>query len=104
MLNNKFLYVTILSINATLFGALMASSVKYLSADLHPITIAFYRSIVGLILVLPFIIKNNFKALKSKNIKLQFSRSMINSDSMICWFILMEFSDYVFHIHGTNDV
>ena len=64
----------------------MASSVKYLSDDLHPITICFYRCVMGLILISPFMIKNNFQALKSKNIKLQFSRSMINIVSMICWF------------------
>ena len=86
MLNNKSLYVTLLAISATLFGALMASSVKYLSDDLHPITICFYRCVMGLILISPFMIKNNFQALKSQNIKLQFSRSMINIISMICWF------------------
>ena len=86
MVNNKSLYVIILSISATMFGALMASSVKYLSNDLHPIIICFYRCLMGLILISPFIIKNNFRALKSKNIKLQFSRVIINIFSMIFWF------------------
>ena len=86
MLKNKTLYVAILAVSATMFGALMASCVKYLSTDLHPITICFYRCVMGLILITPFMVKNNFKALKSQNIKLQFSRSMINIVSMICWF------------------
>ena len=86
MLNNKILYVTILGISATMFGALMASSVKYLSNDLHPIIICFYRCLMGLILISPLMIKNNFQALKSQNFKLQFSRSIINIISMICWF------------------
>jgi len=86
VVNNKSLYVIILSISATMFGALMASSVKYLSNDLHPIIICFYRCLIGLILISPFIIKNNFRALKSKNIKLQFSRVIINIFSMIFWF------------------
>ena len=86
MLNNKSLYVVILAISATMFGALMASCVKYLSSDLHPIIICFYRCLMGLILITPFMIKNNFQALKSQNFKLQFSRSMINIISMICWF------------------
>jgi len=86
VVNNKSLYVIILSISATMFGALMASSVKYLSNDLHPIIICFYRCLMGLILISPFIIKNNFRALKSKNIKLQFSRVIINIFSMIFWF------------------
>jgi len=86
VVNNKSLYVIILSISATMFGAIMASSVKYLSNDLHPIIICFYRCLMGLILISPFIIKNNFRALKSKNIKLQFSRVIINIFSMIFWF------------------
>ena len=69
-----------------MFGALMASSVKHLSSDLHPIIICFYRCLMGLILISPFVIKNNFQALKSKNMKLQFSRAMINIFSMIFWF------------------
>ena len=73
MINNKTLYIVVLSVSATMFGAIMASSVKYLSDDLHPITICFYRCVMGLILISPFMIKNNFHALKSKNIKLQFS-------------------------------
>ena len=86
MTNNKSLYVIILSISATMFGALMASSVKYLSNDLHPIIICFYRCLMGLILISPLMIKNNFQALKSKNIKLQFYRAIINIVSMIFWF------------------
>ena len=86
MFNNKTLYVVILAISATMFGALMASCVKYLSNDLHPIIICFYRCVMGLILIMPFMIKDNFQALKSQNFKLQFSRSMINIISMICWF------------------
>jgi EamA-like transporter family. len=39
-----------------------------------------------LILISPFVIRNNFAAIKTKNIKLQFGRSMINIISMICWF------------------
>ncbi len=64
----------------------MASSVKFLSEDLNPIIICFYRCLMGLILISPFMLKNSFEALKSRNIKLQFLRASINIVSMICWF------------------
>ena len=86
MQSNKYLYVVFLATSATMFGALMASSVKFLTSDLHPIIICFYRCLMGLIIISPLMIKNNFKALKSNNFKLQFSRSIINVFSMICWF------------------
>ena len=86
MFNNNTLYIVVLAIGATLFGALMGSGVKHLSEDLHPIIICFYRCLMGLIIISPFMIKNNFEALHSKNMKLQLIRSMINIISMICWF------------------
>jgi len=86
VLRNKFLYVTLLGIGATLFGSFMGAGVKLLSDDLHPIIICFYRCLMGLILITPFIALNNFKALKSSNTKLQLIRASINIISMICWF------------------
>jgi len=86
VLRNKFLYVTLLGIGATLFGSFMGAGVKFLSDDLHPIIICFYRCLMGLILITPFIALNNFKALKSSNTKLQLIRASINIISMICWF------------------
>jgi len=84
--NNKSIIVVALAIASTLTAALMASLVKFISNDLNTFSICFYRCIIGLILILPFVAKNKFQALKSKNIKLQFGRSMINVISMICWF------------------
>jgi len=84
--SNKYLYVVFLATSATMFGALMASSVKFLTTDLHPIIICFYRCLMGLLFITPWVIKNNFKALRSNNLKLQISRSVINVFSMICWF------------------
>jgi len=86
VIRNKFLYVTLLAISATLFGSAMGAGVKLLSDDLHPIIICFYRCLMGLILIIPFVALNNFKALKSNNTKLQLIRASINIISMICWF------------------
>ena len=86
MQNNKSIIVVTLAIASTLTAALMASCVKFVSNDLNTFIICFYRCIIGLILILPFVAKNKFQALKSNNIKLQFGRSMINVISMICWF------------------
>ena len=86
LIRSNYFIVVALTLIGTLTAALMASGVKYLSNDLNPFTICFFRCLIGLIIVLPFIIKNKFKAIKSKNIKLQFYRSFINVISMITWF------------------
>ncbi len=86
MKQNKLIIVALLAIGATFFGSFMGAGVKFLSDDLHPIIICFYRSLMGLILITPFVVRNNFKALHTKNMRLQIFRASINIISMICWF------------------
>ena len=86
MKKNKFLTVALLAIGATLFGSFMGAGVKLLSDDLHPIIICFYRCLMGLIIITPFVARNNFKALQTDNMRLQIFRALINIISMICWF------------------
>ena len=86
MNRNKFLTVALLAIGATLFVSFMGACVKLMSNDLHPIIICFYRCLMSLIIVTPFIIKNNFQAFQTDNMRLQILRALINIISMICWF------------------
>ncbi len=86
MKNRKLISVTFLAIGATLFGSFMGAGVKFLSNDLHPIIICFYRCLMGLIIITPFVAINNFQALKTDNMRLQIFRALINIISMICWF------------------
>ena len=86
MKKNKLISVAFLAIGATLFGSFMGAGVKLLSDDLHPIIICFWRCLMGLILITPFVVRNNFKALETKNMRLQIFRAAINILSMICWF------------------
>ena len=86
MKRNKFLTVALLAIGATLFGSFMGAGVKLLSNELHPIIICFYRCLMGLIIITPFVARNNFRALQTDNMRLQILRALINIISMICWF------------------
>jgi len=83
---NKLVSVALLAIGATFFGSFMGAGVKFLSDDLHPIIICFYRCLMGLILITPFVARNNFQALQTDNMRLQIFRALINIISMICWF------------------
>ena len=86
MINKNLISVALLAIGATLFGSFMGAGVKFLSDDLHPIIICFYRCLLGLIIITPFVARNNYKALKTDNMQLQIFRALINIVSMICWF------------------
>ena len=84
---NTKLIVVILSLISTISAAIMVSGIKLLSADLNPFIIAFYRCLFGVIVILPFLGINKFKALRTNFIKLQLLRASINVYSMISWFI-----------------
>ena len=61
MKQNKLIVVALLAIGATFFGSFMGAGVKFLSDDLNPIIICFYRSLMGLILITPFVARNILK-------------------------------------------
>ena len=86
MKSNNYFLVVILTLIGTLSAAFMATGVKHLSNELNTFMICFYRCLIGLIIIFPFVARNKFKAIKSKNIKLQFFRSLINVISMVTWF------------------
>ena len=86
LLNSIVFKVLILTVIGTLGAAVMVTGVKFLSDDLHPFLIAFFRCLSGLIILFPFIIKDNFKTLKTKNFKTHLLRSFFNCISMLTWF------------------
>ena len=59
LFNSTAFKVLILTIVGTLGAAVMVTGVKFLSNDLHPFVIAFFRCLTGLVILLPIIIKDN---------------------------------------------
>ena len=78
MRHQNYSVVIALTLISTLSAAVMVAGVKHLLINLNPFMVSFLRCFIGLIIVLPFVAQNKFKALKTKNIKLQFFRSLIN--------------------------
>ena len=84
--NNLSAQILLLTIIGTLGAATMVTGVKFLSGNLHPFVIAFFRCFFGLIIVLPFALRNKFKAIKTNNFKIHLLRSVINCVSILTWF------------------
>ena len=78
MKKKKLITIALLAIGATLFGSFMGAGVKLLSNELHPIIICFYRCLMGLIIITPFVARNNFKALQKDKMRLQIFIAIIN--------------------------
>lgn len=75
-------------ISAVSFAAAHAG-VRELSADIHPFATAFYRNIFGIILLLPWLVRHNFTALKTNRLKLHILRGGLNSGFMLGFFFAL---------------
>ena len=69
---------------ATACAAGMNILVKQLSIDLHPYVIVFFRSLFGLIVLLPLLLRSvGMSQLKTKRLKLHFTRSFFHLVAML---------------------
>jgi len=71
---------------ATILLACMHGLVRYISQDLHPFVIAFYRNLFGLVAVLPLVLKIGLSGLRMHQPKLMVLRSVLGIFGMLVWF------------------
>ena len=75
-----------LMIAATILFSIMHASIKYMSGNMHPFQIAFFRNFFGLFVIAPWFIKYGLEPLKTKKIKLHVARSIFNVLAMLSFF------------------
>lgn len=75
-------------ISAVSFAAAHAG-VRELSEDIHPFATAFYRNIFGILLLLPWLVRDKFTALKTNCFKLHILRGGLNSGFMLGFFFAL---------------
>lgn len=73
-------------LGSTVLFSLMHVSVRYLSAELHPFEIAFFRNFLGLIILLPLMLRKSAELLKTNHIKWHLLRSGLNVFAMLIFF------------------
>ena len=71
---------------STLVLSSMHAMVRYVSAELHPFEIAFFRNLFGFVAVIPLLVHNGRTALATKHPRMQILRSVIGVGAMLCWF------------------
>ena len=65
---------------------MMHGTVKYLSEEIHPFEIAFFRNAFVIIVLAPIILSNTRNVFVSKQPKIQIYRILLNSVALICFF------------------
>ena len=71
---------------ATILFSIMHASIKYMSSNLHPFEIAFFRNFFGIFVIAPWFIKYGFEILRTKKLKLHVARSLFNVIAMLSFF------------------
>ncbi|MGB0629522.1 MAG: DMT family transporter [Alphaproteobacteria bacterium] len=75
-----------LMVVSTLAFSGMHSTIKFVSADMHPFEIAFFRNFFGLVALAPFFVRHGLAPLKTTRIGLHIGRVSLNIGSMIAFF------------------
>jgi drug/metabolite transporter (DMT)-like permease len=71
---------------STVCFAGMHACIRYLSSDLHPFEIAFFRNLFGMFVLIPFVIQAGPVILKTKHINLHLLRAAFNMIAMLLFF------------------
>jgi len=84
MKNNKL--AIILIIVSVFFGTLMLTFLKLAQEEVNVYTAGFFRFLLGLLIISPYIFKTKFEVFKTKHIKKHFIRSALNLPAMLLYF------------------
>jgi drug/metabolite transporter (DMT)-like permease len=71
---------------ATVLFTLMHVLVRHVTQAVHPFEVAFFRNLFGLIVVVPFVVRQGFVILKTEKLPLHGLRAVLNAAGMLLFF------------------
>src|SRR5690554_5046265 len=77
---------TLLMLSSAVMFGMMAITIRYASAELHPFEIAFFRNLFGLMFALPLLLRAGPTLLHTRKLPLYLLRCAIGMVSMLCGF------------------
>jgi len=82
----------VLMLLSTLAFAVMHALIRLVSEDLHPVQIAFFRNLFGLVAILPWFLRYGLAPLRTRRLKLHVLRAAINVGAMFAYFMALSIS------------
>ena len=76
----------VLIVVGSAFFACMHAGVRFVSADIDPFEIAFFRNLFGFMLFTPMLVRSGLKLFHTRRFRAHLGRGAINSFSMLAWF------------------
>ena len=80
------LHAIICMLGSTVLFSCMHGTIRYVSAELHPFEIAFFRNLFGLFLLAPLLFRYGIAPLRTAKLKYHLLRGLFNISSMMCFF------------------
>ncbi|HJO97558.1 MAG TPA: DMT family transporter [Rhodospirillales bacterium] len=71
---------------ANMFFTAMAGIIRYVSADIHPFEIAFFRALFGLILMAPWFLRLGVASVRSRRVGMHVCRALFMLGAAMAWF------------------
>ncbi|MAF48988.1 MAG: RNA polymerase subunit sigma-54 [Rhodospirillaceae bacterium] len=65
----------------------MVVAIRFLAENLHPLEIAFFRNLFGLVALVPLVVRNGVQPLKTRKIGLIGLRGVLNAASLMLFFL-----------------
>ena len=75
-----------LVVSASAFFTCMHASVRYVSAEMHPWEVGFFRNLFGFLVFAPVMLRSGIRLLHTQHLTLHVVRGTLNGVSMLCWF------------------
>lgn len=83
---NAALAAILWMIGAAFFFSILSATIRHLSGELHPLQIAFFRNLFGLVFMLPWLAGAGLGSLRTGRFGLYLWRTVIGLLSMVAWF------------------
>ncbi len=79
----------LLMVASTVGFSAMHVLVRFVSAELHPFQVAFFRNAFGVVVFLPFVLKSGFAVFHTRRLGLHGLRAMLNVTAMLSFFMAL---------------
>jgi len=76
----------LLAVTASASFASMHNTVRYVTEDLHPFEVAFFRNLFGVLFLVPWFVTVGIGPLRTRHAGKHLVRSLVNAASMLMWF------------------
>lgn len=77
---------------ATVLFASMHGAVRFLSSEIHPFEVAFFRNLLGMLVLVPWFVSQGLAPLRTRHFGLHLQRAVLNVFAMLAFFTALSLS------------